>query len=204
MYQTETARMMGLTEPLLPASPAAQVAGLSGFDPRTIPYGQEGTALLNHFGKRAAQGAAVGAAAALGRMANNAAGADLRDVASRSMQHLVDVAHNTDRANQTPAPLADYNTVNGLNRTAPAIGSGIDHTAQALALGTVALPPPTWSERVFDANHYERLRHEVRARQTSEAHAEVARTVAHGLATLGSKPRRRATGSKKSASTVKH
>jgi hypothetical protein len=192
MYQTETARMMGLTEPLLPASPAAQVAGLSGFDPRAIPYGQEGTALLNHFGWRAAQGAAVGGSAALARMANNAAGADLSDVTSRSMKHLVDVAHNTDRANQTPAPLVDYNTANGMNSLAPAIGSGIDHRGQALLVQPQGAPPHEWG---MDADHYDRLRQEVRTRQnetrgqTMHRHAA---ELAHNIANMGSKPRRRA------------
>jgi uncharacterized protein YjlB len=108
-------------------------------------------------------------------------------MASRSMQHLVDVAHNTDRANQMRAPLEDYRTVNGLNRMAPAIGSGINHTWQASHV-----QPHAWEHRVFDANHYHNLRHEVRAKRAVEDHGELTRSIAHAMATHGKKSRKRA------------
>ena len=139
--------------------------------------------------QRVVDGVHPAAASALGRLANNAAGADVRDMAGRTMQHLVDVAHNTDRANQTRAPLEDYRTVNGLNSLAPAIGSGINHSVTAWRTP----PTPAWSEQVFEANHYDNLRHEVRTNQERQTHADHARAVIHGLhgvANLGKKPRR--------------
>jgi hypothetical protein len=140
----------------------------------------------------------------MGHLANNAAGTDIRDMASRSMQHLVDVAHNTDRANQTRGPIMDYRTANGLNSLAPAIGSGINHMGQARLVQPQGAPPHEWG---MDANHYDQLRHEVRTRQ-NETRAQTthrhAAELAHNIATLGSKPRRRAPKNDGKSSVVVH